>query len=69
MFELPLKPDPPPRRDGCCVVCRRKRKPPATKYGLADWYTDPFCSSVCARKWHGTTIAAGAQSGHGMRVS
>ena len=68
--EFVPKADPEMRADNKCAVCRRVRKPPATNYGREDWYRDPFCSSSCARKWHGTTVALGQQGGKpGTRVS
>lgn len=58
------KPDPPPRANGRCVVCGGKRgRLPKTgtqrsRQQLArELATDPFCSTICARKWHGTEIA------------
>lgn len=55
---MTIRPDPPVRRDGCCVVCKKPRKRPATRYGLAEYETDPFCSTTCARAWHSNPLAA-----------
>jgi hypothetical protein len=48
--------DPPVRHDGKCSMpgCGKIRKPPTGKYATrADFEIDPFCSTECARKWHG----------------
>jgi hypothetical protein len=46
--EQPALPaDPPQRKDGRCVSCRGSRPEVAVKNG------DPFCSTSCARAWHG----------------
>jgi hypothetical protein len=52
-----VRADPPIRRDGRCSVCAKPRKKPATSYGRDEYARDPFCSTKCARKWHGTTLA------------
>lgn len=58
-----MKPDPPVREDGRCVVClgKRGRLPKVvTQRAKAilqrELALDPFCSTVCARKWHLTEI-------------
>lgn len=58
-----MKPDPPVRADGRCVVCLGprgvlpknaiSRAPAQVKLELE---TDPFCSSTCARDWHGNPL-------------
>jgi hypothetical protein len=55
-----MKPDPARRKDGCCSVCGEPiaHKP---RHGLNPQYylSDPFCSSRCAREWHGTSLPVG----------
>jgi hypothetical protein len=55
--------DPPVREDGRCYVCLKPRGViPKTlvKRTAADLAkqlaNDPFCSSTCARRYHGTTL-------------
>ncbi len=54
-----LKDDPPVREDGLCALssCRKPRKPERSKrYGGAEAARDPFCSTECARIWHGCPL-------------
>jgi hypothetical protein len=53
-------PDPPVREDGSCFVCGQ----PRVRRGVKALYAaaaanDPFCSTACARAWHGCTIPSG----------
>ena len=59
--------DPPVRRDGRCARCGGERRPPSASasrlYVDAGHYElDPFCSTGCARAWHGVEDA-GSQIG------
>jgi hypothetical protein len=52
--ERPKK-DPPIRADGRCAVCSKPRNPERSRrYGGPAAETDPFCSTECARGYHGT---------------
>jgi hypothetical protein len=49
-----VRPDPPVRKDGRCSQCGQPRHPQRSrKYGQAAAELDPFCSSSCAKAWHG----------------
>jgi hypothetical protein len=59
----PVREDPPIRTDGRCVVCggvRGRLPKQVTQRAKAilkrELAGDPFCSTVCARKWHRTTL-------------
>jgi len=54
-----MRADPPVRADGRCAMpgCRKQRKPPATNYGRVEYLRDPWCSTTCCRKFHGTSLA------------
>lgn len=55
MNTMTLKRDPRPRKDGTCVVCK-KQITISPRRGLDPaLYIDPFCSGICARKWHKIT--------------
>lgn len=43
--------DPPTRADGACYVCLGERGRVALKHD------DPFCTSRCARSYHGVELA------------
>jgi hypothetical protein len=59
--------DPPVREDGRCANCGKVRRPPTGKYATkAEFETDPFCSTECARAWHGTE-SAGVPYDSGIR--
>lgn len=52
-----MRADPRVRKDGRCSVCRKSRKPERSrKYARGQADKDPFCSTVCARQWHGTSL-------------
>ena len=55
-----VKPDPPVRADGRCAGpgCRKQRtvSEQARKYAGVQLDLDPFCSTRCCRKWHGTEL-------------
>jgi hypothetical protein len=54
-----LREDPPVRWDGRCAVCFGPRLPKPLKpvyQGEAE--RDPFCSTVCARVFHGVQLPA-----------
>jgi hypothetical protein len=57
--------DPRVRKNGTCAQCGGERKMPRTHHGsinVAVYLLDPFCSSNCARAYHGvklTGISAG----------
>jgi len=54
----PALPDnPPQRRDGSCVSCGGDRSEIAVKNG------DPFCSTGCAKDWHGQLADSPSTSG------
>lgn len=47
--------DPPVRKDGRCAVCPKQRVVPKTRQkgvAIENYERDPFCSNVCARKYH-----------------
>ena len=45
--------DPEVRRDGLCAECGKKRVRPEKTYATPEQYAkDPFCSRVCAERWH-----------------
>jgi hypothetical protein len=51
--------DPPLARDGTCATCGGRR----SFKGLRPLYRapakdDPFCSTECARRWHGVPLLA-----------
>lgn len=49
--------DPAVPLDGSCVVCGRQRHPERSQaYAKGCAEIDAFCSSTCARRFHGTTI-------------
>jgi hypothetical protein len=57
--------DPPVRADGRCASCggRRGQLPKTSTQRTKDVLRveldmDPFCSSDCARAWHGTALAS-----------
>lgn len=51
-------PDPPCRADGGCAVCGQPRAKANRKALYADAAaSDPFCSTACARAWHGCELA------------
>ena len=52
-----MLPDPPCPKGGRCVVCGKPRKPQRSrKYAGGRAESDPFCSTVCCREWHGTQL-------------
>jgi hypothetical protein len=55
-----LKLDPPLRPDGRCAVCPKQRKltAQARKYAGVQLDVDPFCSTECARRYHGVKDAS-----------
>ena len=69
LFRSGLKPDPLARPDGRCVVCLKPRKvsAQARKYAGAQLDLDPFCSSRCCRRWHGTELPETPQSVAGRK--
>ncbi len=57
-----MRPDPPLNPDGTCAHCGRERKNAVwSKYGGNSAIEDPFCSTVCCRKWHGTFVETAPQ--------
>jgi DNA-binding CsgD family transcriptional regulator len=49
--------DPPIPADGSCAICGRPRRPEqSAKYAKGCAEIDAFCSSTCARKFHGTYV-------------
>jgi hypothetical protein len=50
------KPDPPVRRNGGCVTCGGPRLKGKGRYHQAEAALDAFCSTECARAWHGATL-------------
>src|SRR5438045_9786494 len=51
-------PDPPCRPDGGCAVCGQPRaKANRTALYANAAASDPFCSTACARAWHGCELA------------
>ena len=55
------------RRDGRCVVCRKPRPfSPQRGVPLGAYLGDPFCSSVCAKKFYGTTETSLRKTTHGI---
>jgi len=61
-----MRSDPPVRRDGRCARpgCGRPRKIPKPQRGIdaAVYERDPFCSSTCARLYHGLESAKPRES-------
>jgi hypothetical protein len=50
--------DPPIPRNGTCAVCGKPRHPERSRgYAQGCAEIDAFCSSTCARKFHGTSLA------------
>jgi hypothetical protein len=61
--------DPPMRADGLCAVCLGPRHPErAARYAREIAAMDPFCSSTCARAWHGTSLPASTEYGRPRRL-
>lgn len=52
-----MRPDPERREDGLCFVCLEpiETKPLKAVY-QSQRDRDPFCSSICARAWHGAPL-------------
>jgi hypothetical protein len=49
--------EPPVRDDGRCCMCNRMRRPEQSRtYAGGCAEMDPFCSSTCARRFHGTSL-------------
>lgn len=51
--------DPKVRKDGRCAQCRKPKpvlKPSLRKYAGDQTERDPFCSSLCCRRWFGIQI-------------
>lgn len=49
--------EPPVRPDGLCAVCLAPRRPERSRrYAGIQAEFDPFCSSTCARHWHGNPL-------------
>lgn len=49
--------NPPVRADGRCAVCEGPRETNRSRrYGRDEAKRDPFCSTACARAFHGTTL-------------
>lgn len=53
-----VKPDPPRRRDGRCARRGCRKKIPAMtarhrRYGGDALLSEPFCSTECAKQYHG----------------
>jgi hypothetical protein len=60
-----MLPDPPVRADGRCAYCGGERKlPKRPQKGVdpASYERDPFCSSTCARLFHGLETAKPRES-------
>lgn len=53
-----VKADPPPRADNLCFVCQKPRRVPKGVWARAEAELDAFCSSTCARSWHGCPLPA-----------
>jgi len=52
--------DPPVREDGRCLTCLGPRHPERSqRYAPGIAQRDPWCSSPCARAWHGCALPAG----------
>lgn len=48
--------EPTPPADGSCCVCGKPRDPERSRiyaHGVA--HIDPFCSTLCAKRWHGAS--------------
>ena len=48
------RPDPSVRDDGLCWVCKGPRRAKQGRY--SDPSEDPFCSTTCARSYHGVPL-------------
>lgn len=56
-----MRKDPKVRKDKMCAQCRKPRKLAVrNKYAGDQAVTDPFCSSACARAFHGTSLPVNA---------
>lgn len=56
-----MRKDPKVRKDKMCAQCRKPRKHAVwSKYAGDQAVTDPFCSSACARAFHGTSLPVNA---------
>jgi len=61
--------DPAVRDDGLCVVCLKPRHPERSRRYAGDIATfDSFCSSTCAREWHGNPVPVHANFGRPRRL-
>lgn len=54
------KPDPRPKRNGTCAVCGKPRP------DIAVAHHDPFCTSTCARAFHGCSLQLTGQKAVGF---
>jgi hypothetical protein len=58
--------DPPVRKDGRCRVCLGARRPERARKYRALAELDSFCSTECARQWHGCTLEPGGAGAIGL---
>lgn len=63
MVPDPVRADPPVRRSGNCAQCGKPRNPRWNKYSGEEAIRDPFCSTGCARTWHGVELPAKPRPG------
>jgi hypothetical protein len=62
--------DPPLRADGRCAVCYGPRHlARSRRYAKGCAELDAFCSTGCARRWHGTTAEATLTIGRPRRLA
>lgn len=65
VYALTPRADPLVRSDGLCAICLKPRKvtEQARKYAGPQLDLDPYCSSACARRWHGCELASVSTEG------
>lgn len=67
-----MKADPKVRRNGRCAQCGGVRKTPKARQRGVDpmhYERDPFCSSTCARTWHGVPTRKGPTADGSARLA
>jgi len=58
-----VKRDPKMRKDGRCAECKGDVHIKARAGVNPALYVDPFCSSSCAKAWHGIELGSMNQTG------
>lgn len=65
-----MKENPKRRKDGRCYVCRKPMKMAKPQRGVnrQHYESDPFCSAVCARRYHGVSLRGDPLDSNGQRT-